>query len=84
LDEEKLIEIALKHKTILTLEDGCLAGGFGSAIVEFYASQVSKIPIERLGIPDTFISHGSIDVLQDLAGISPEKIAEKLNFLLLY
>lgn len=79
LDEETLIEVALKHKTVLTVEDGCLAGGFGSAIIEFYVSQVSQPTIERLGIPDVFILHGSIEELQDLAGISPKKIAEKIK-----
>lgn len=79
LDQNTLVEVASKHATILTVEDGCLAGGFGSAIVEFYASQVSQPHIERLGIPDVFIPHGSIEELQDLAGISSRKIAETIK-----
>lgn len=82
LDRETLIDIASKHKTVVTVEDGCLAGGFGSAIAEFYASAGGQIRVERLGIPDAFVSHGSIGELHDLTGLSPEKIAGTIKLFL--
>lgn len=59
LDEEMLHEIFGKFKHIITLEDGCLMGGFGSAILEFMADNHYFSQIVRLGIPDDVIEHGT-------------------------
>lgn len=58
LDEELLHEVFSKFKKIITVEDGCLMGGFGSAIGEFMMNHNYAANIVRLGIPDRFIEHG--------------------------
>ena len=58
LDEELLHEVFSKFKKIVTVEDGCLMGGFGSAIGEFMINHNYSSTIKRLGIPDRFIEHG--------------------------
>ena len=78
LDEDRLHKIFQKYKTILTVEDGTIIGGLGSSVVSFAARHRYKNPIEVLGIPDIFPEHGTISELQELAGISSEKIHEVL------
>lgn len=58
LDEELLRKGTLKYKYIITIEDGCLMGGFGSAILEWLSDNNIHKKVVRLGIPDRFISHG--------------------------
>jgi 1-deoxy-D-xylulose-5-phosphate synthase len=79
LDEELLHTILKKHSTIITIEDGVLSGGFGSAILEFSAKNNYKNTIKCLGISDEFPNQGTIKELQDLAGISSEKIKNTIN-----
>lgn len=74
LDEPLLHRIFQKYDRILTLEDGTLKGGLGSAVASFSAAHNYTSKIEFLGIPDVFLEHGSIDELKDLVGISMEKI----------
>lgn len=65
LDTTLLDEIAERYDRVITLEDGCLEGGFGSAVLEYYSEKGGKVPsVKRLGIPDRFITHGSIPQLQ--------------------
>ena len=59
LDEKLLHKIFKKFDTIITVEDGCLNGGFGSAILEFMANHNYQKIVKRLGIPDEFIHHGT-------------------------
>ncbi len=58
LDEELLHEVFKKHNKIITVEDGCIIGGLGSAIIEFMADNNYNSQVKRLGIPDKFIDHG--------------------------
>ena len=58
-----LHRILKKHKFILTVEDGCVMGGFGSAILEFISDNNYKNSVQRLGIPDRVIEHGSQEEL---------------------
>ena len=58
LDQELLNEVFSRFKKIITVEDGCLMGGFGSAIGEFMMDHHYNANISRLGIPDQFIEHG--------------------------
>lgn len=58
LDANLLHTICKKYKAIVTVEDGCLEGGFGSAILEFMADNGYTNTVKRLGIPDEFIEHG--------------------------
>ena len=59
LDETLLHEVFKKYKLLLTIEDGTISGGFGSAVVEFMADHHYQSAIKRLGIPDRYITHGS-------------------------
>ena len=79
LDEVLLHSIFKKYKTILTLEDGVVKGGFGSAIVEFAAFNNYKNTITVLGIPDNFIPHGSIEQLQKMCKIDVNSLVEALK-----
>jgi 1-deoxy-D-xylulose-5-phosphate synthase len=59
LDEELLHKVFKKFSKVITVEDGCLTGGFGSAIIEFMVDNGYFASVERLGIPDRFVDHGS-------------------------
>jgi 1-deoxy-D-xylulose-5-phosphate synthase len=74
LDEEMLHEIFGRYKKIITVEDGCLQGGFGSAILEFMADNNYQAEVKRLGIPDGIIEHGEQLELHREAGFDPEGI----------
>ncbi len=79
LDESLLHEILPKYEQIITVEDGCLQGGFGSAIAEFMADNQYFKPLKRLGLPDHFIEQGEMQELYDECGLTAEKIAFILN-----
>jgi len=82
LDINLLHKIAQKHRYIITLEDGCLQGGFGSAILEFMSDNNYSCKIHRLGIPDKFIHHGTIEELQEQCGFDKDaiiKCIDKIN-----
>ena len=59
LDTKLLREHATSHRIIITMEDNVLAGGFGSAVLEFLETQREKVSVKRIGWPDEFIEHGS-------------------------
>ncbi len=74
LDEKMLHEIFSKFKKIVTVEDGCIQGGFGSAVIEFMADHNYKAEIKRLGIPDTVVEHGEQIQLHRESGFDPDGI----------
>lgn len=82
LDEELLHNIFKKYRSIITLEDGTLKGGFGSAVLEFAAENGYQKQIKLIGIPDTFVQHGNTDELQEEAGISVSRIKKAILELL--
>ncbi len=79
LDEKLLHHIFHTFESIITLEDGVVTGGFGTAIVEFSKTHDYVIPIKTLGIPDQFIEHGTIAELQKLCGIDVETLVHLFN-----
>ena len=79
IDEVLLHRIFKKYNTIITLEDGNAMGGFGSAVNEFYIKNNYKKTLKNIGISDEFPDQGSIDQLQDIVGISANKITQLLN-----
>ncbi|MGA8854378.1 MAG: 1-deoxy-D-xylulose-5-phosphate synthase [Christiangramia sp.] len=79
LDKKILNKIFRKFSKIITVEDGVINGGFGSAILEYAASVDYTGAMELLGIPDEFIEQGSIDELQEIAKINVQGIRQKLE-----
>lgn len=79
IDTQRLDEIALRFKKIVTLEENSLPGGFGSAVAEYFADKKYKNDILRIGLPDFFIDHGTQEELHSLLGIDPKGIAEKVK-----
>jgi 1-deoxy-D-xylulose-5-phosphate synthase len=79
LDELLLHEIFSKFKKIITIEDGCIMGGFGSAIIEFMADQKYQSEVVRLGIPDEYIHHGTQEELWDECGFDVAAIIKTIE-----
>ncbi len=82
LDEELILKYAKKTKRIVTLEEGSLNGGFGSAVLELLEDKGIKANVKRIGIPDRFIEHGKQGIQKKLAGIDKESIKMAINELL--
>jgi 1-deoxy-D-xylulose-5-phosphate synthase len=82
LDEKLLHEIFSKHSKIITLEDGCIEGGFGSAILEFMADNNYSAEFLRLGIPDRVVEHGEQPQLWSECGYDHIAIEEAVRKLL--
>ncbi|MEK6781779.1 MAG: 1-deoxy-D-xylulose-5-phosphate synthase [Bacteroidota bacterium] len=74
LDEEMLQEVFTRFKKVITIEDGCILGGFGSAVLEFMADHYYSSEVRRLGIPDSIIEHGEQIQLHRESGFDPEGI----------
>ena len=74
LDEALLHEIFTKYSKVITVEDGCVVGGFGSAILEFMVDNKYKADVVRLGIPDRIVEHGEQSELHSECGYDPEAI----------
>ena len=74
LDEERLHSVFKKFKAVITVEDGTIVGGFGSAVLEFMSENGYTTKLKRLGIPDAFIEQGSPEQLHALCGYGPEGI----------
>jgi 1-deoxy-D-xylulose-5-phosphate synthase len=74
LDEKLLHEIFSQYKKIITVEDGCLQGGFGSAILEFMADNNLYAEVKRLGMPDRIVEHGEQHELHHECGFDAEGI----------
>lgn len=83
LDEGMLNEILSEGLPILTIEEAVLQGGFGSSVLEYiHDKKASHIKVERMGIPDEFIEHGSVDALLEEIGLTKIQVAETLRDLL--
>lgn len=79
LDEALLHEVGKNFKRIVTVEDGILKGGMGSAVLEFMADNNYYPHIKRIGLPDNFVEHGSIKELYHLCGMDEEGISTLIN-----
>ncbi|MCO6147248.1 1-deoxy-D-xylulose-5-phosphate synthase [Flavobacterium sp. NRK1] len=76
LDEALLHEIFRQHEEIVTIEDGCITGGFGSTIAAFATRNGYTLKIRNLGIPDNFIEHGTVNQLQHYCGIDVKSLKD--------
>ncbi|MCF0205866.1 MAG: 1-deoxy-D-xylulose-5-phosphate synthase [Bacteroidales bacterium] len=74
IDEELLHEICKNHKHAITIEDNTIAGGFGSAVLEFASDNDYNIKVKRFGIPDHFVLHGSQDELIKECGYDADSV----------
>jgi 1-deoxy-D-xylulose-5-phosphate synthase len=79
LDENLLHEIAKNFSKIITIEDGAIKGGFGSAVLEFMAENGYSPKIKCLGLPDKFIEHGTQSELFKMIGLDAEGIAKNIE-----
>ncbi len=79
IDESLLHEVARTYTHIVTIEDGVLEGGFGSAVLEFLADNGIELPVHRLGLPDRFITHGSLRELHRECRIDVDAVVETVN-----
>lgn len=79
LDTMLLHEIGEKFNKIITIENGVIMGGFGSAVIEFMSENGYHPKIKRLGLPDSFVEHGSTPLLLKLCKLDQEAIIESVN-----
>jgi 1-deoxy-D-xylulose-5-phosphate synthase len=83
LDTRLLDELAVEGIPMITVEEGCVAGGFGSAVLEYYAEkEVHGLRIKVLGVPDYYVEHGSIEDQRAETGLTPQGIADAVFGLL--
>jgi len=80
LDEELFTAEALRHQLVCTIEDHCLPGGFGSAVLELLSDRgvVLQRPLIRIGIPDEFVSHGTQAEQRERYGLSAQGIVARI------
>ncbi|MES2812450.1 MAG: 1-deoxy-D-xylulose-5-phosphate synthase [Bacteroidota bacterium] len=74
LDEKILHHIGQKYNQIITIEEGCLNGGFGSLIANFFFANNYTISIKRIGVPDIFIEQGTVNQLHQICGLDVESL----------
>ncbi len=82
IDEDLLHEVFGKFRKIITVEDGAVTGGLGSAVVEFMADHGYRSQVKRLGIPDRFIEQGSVGELQAECGFDVNGIIKAVKHVL--
>ncbi|MDR2765043.1 MAG: 1-deoxy-D-xylulose-5-phosphate synthase [Tannerella sp.] len=81
VDEEILHEVGQRFSRIVTVENGVITGGLGSAVMEFMSENGYATCVKRIGVPDRFIEHGSVRELYRLCGMNMDAIAEKIKAL---
>lgn len=82
IDEALLHEIAGRYSRIITVEDGCIMGGFGSAVLEFMAAHNYHPELKMLGIPDRVVEHGKPEELHHECGYDAAGIAREVRLML--
>ena len=78
LDTALLDEVAQRFKRVVTVEDGARLGGFGSAVLEYFADKGVKPDVVRLGLPDNFVEHGKPEELYRIVGLDKDTIKKAL------
>jgi 1-deoxy-D-xylulose-5-phosphate synthase len=79
LDEELLHEVFNKFEQVITVEDGTIQGGFGSAVLEFMAEHGYQSKVTIMGIPDRLVEHGTPKELYKEIGLDAESIVAKIR-----
>jgi 1-deoxy-D-xylulose-5-phosphate synthase len=85
LDAGLMAQLAAEHDLIVTVEEGVLAGGFGTAVWEcLNEGPLARLPrLLRVGLPDRYVTHGAPRLLHDEIGYTPERIAERIEAIVL-
>lgn len=78
LDEDILEEVGKRYKRIVTIEDGAIEGGLGTAVLEWMSDHGYKPEVKRLGLPDQFVEHGTPAELYHIVGLDKESIKKAL------
>lgn len=79
LDTELIVPMAQEIRQVVTLEEGCLIGGFGSAIAEALLDNGVMVPVTRIGVPDQLVEHASPDESKASLGFTSPQIAERVR-----
>lgn len=82
LDNQLLDEIGKKFKKVITIEDGVRNGGFGSAVLEWFNDHGYAPSVQRMGLPDEFVTHGSVDELRRIVGLDAPHIQQNIEAML--
>ncbi|NJO80049.1 MAG: 1-deoxy-D-xylulose-5-phosphate synthase [Cyanobacteria bacterium RM1_2_2] len=83
LDTELIVPIARQMKRVFTLEEGCIMGGFGSAVAELLLDHEVMVPLTRLGVPDLLVDHAKPEESLTALGLTPPQIAERIRQVML-
>jgi 1-deoxy-D-xylulose-5-phosphate synthase len=78
LDTDLILPLAEKIGRVVTLEEGCLPGGFGSAVVEALMDADIAVPVKRIGVPDILVDHATPDESKAELGLTPPQMAEQI------
>ena len=78
LDEDMLHEVGRNFSHIVTIEDGVRMGGMGSAVLEWMEDHHYHPSISRLGLPDSFVEHGTVAELRHIVGLDAESIEKAI------
>ena len=79
LDTQLLEDISTRFRRIVTVEDAQRAGGFGSAVLEWMSDNGKAVKVQRIGLPDHFVEHGTVDELKAIAGIDNDTIKKVIK-----
>ena len=79
IDEDILQEVGTKYRRIVTVEDGAVRGGLGSAVIEYMSDRGLHPEVIRLGLPDHFVEHGTPEELYRIVGLDAETIKSKIK-----
>ncbi|MDJ0675863.1 MAG: 1-deoxy-D-xylulose-5-phosphate synthase [Calothrix sp. MO_167.B42] len=78
LDTELILPLAEKIGRVVTLEEGCISGGFGSAVTEALSDADVVVPVKRIGVPDILVDHAQADESKAALGLSSSQIAQRV------
>jgi 1-deoxy-D-xylulose-5-phosphate synthase len=78
LDEALILPLARRIGRVVTMEEGCLAGGFGAAVVETLSDHDVLVPTLRIGIPDVLVDHATPEQSKQALGLTPPQMAQRI------
>lgn len=77
LDADTILSAARRCGVVVTVEDGVVSGGFGSAVLELLALHNVLVPLSMVGLPDEFVEHGSVPTLREQVGLTAEEVVHR-------